>query len=186
MFAGEYPEKLLENIINKQSELKQREIEITGLLPELNAIFNFSAHKPRVKFFEGREGIKQIYQDTLYNNKEILAFLSIKEFDKQLLRQLYKEYVPLRIKKGIPAYVIAPGEPLSAEYKKRDKDELRETRLVDPKKYPFSIEIDIYNNKVSLMSYTANELFGVIIESEQVHKTMKFIFKLIWENIKDS
>lgn len=184
IYAGEYPEKLLTNIIQKQGDLKKREVEITNLLPELKAIFNFSKDKPRIRFFEGKEGVKQIYMDTLYNNNEVLAFLSIKKFDPGLLKELYKEYVPQRIKKNIKAYVIAPAEPKTVGYQERDKKELRETKLVNPKDYPFSIEIDIYSqNKVAFMSYSSKEMFGVIIESKEVYSTMKYIFKLVWNNI---
>ncbi len=185
VYAGQYPHKLLTNILDKQNELKKREVEIMDLMPELNAIFNFSKDKPRVKFFEGKDGVKQIYQDTLTTKEDILAFLSINKFDPVLLKELYKEYVPERIRRGIKALVVAPGEPQSKEYHERDAKELRQTKLIDPQKYPFSIEIDIYgNNKVAFMSYTTKEMFGVIIESKEVYNTMKFVFQLVWNNIK--
>ncbi|HPI66997.1 MAG TPA: helix-turn-helix domain-containing protein [bacterium] len=185
IYAGQYPHKLLTNILDRQNELKKREAEIIDMLPELNAIFNFSLDKPRIKFFEGKDGVKQIYKDTLSSQENILAFLSIKKFDPTLLKELYQEYVPERIRKGIKALVIAPGEKESQDYQERDQKELRETRLVDPNKYPFSIEIDIYGgNKVAFMSYSSKEMFGVILESVEIHKTMKLIFELVWANIK--
>lgn len=184
-YAGEYPEKLLTNIIDKQNEFKKREVEVINLLPELKAIFNFSKDKPRIKFFEDTNGLKEVYQDTLYNNQEILAFVSVSSPDKNFRNWLENEYVKERVKKNILAKVVASADKDALEYKNKDTKELRETKLVDPQKYPFSIEIDIYgNNKVAFMSYTTKEMFGVIIESQEVYKTMKFVFQLVWANIK--
>lgn len=184
-YAGEYPEKLLTNIIDKQNEFKKREVEIVNLLPELKAIFNFSKDKPRIKFFEGLDGLKELYQDTLYNNQEVLAFISVSSPDKNLRNWLEKEYVKNRIRKNIFAKVVAPADREVLNYKNKDSQELRETKLVDVNKYHFSIEIDIYGgNKVAFISYSKEEMFGVIIESREVYNTMKFIFQLVWDNIK--
>jgi sugar-specific transcriptional regulator TrmB len=185
VYYGEYPEKLLENIVEQQKNLDQQEIKIKSLLPELSAIFNFSKNRPRVKFFEGEEGLKKVYQDTLFNNEKILAFLSVSAPDKKFVKWLYDYYAPERTRCGIKAWVIAPQDEGVKKYVKLDKKELRETKLVNPQKYPFSIEINIYgNNKVAFMSYGKKEMFGVIIESKEVHNTMKYIFELVWDNIK--
>lgn len=184
LYAGEYPEKLLENILQEQSKLQQKQVEISGLLPELKSIFNLSADKPRVRFFSGMDGLREVYEDTLYNNQEIFAFLSVAKIEKELLNWLYKDYAPQRASKKIKAYVIAPAEKATARYKELDAKLFKETKLVNPKSYPFSIEIDIYSNKIAMMSYSKKEMFGVIIESQEVNRTMKLIFKLIWDNIK--
>ncbi|HPA25249.1 MAG TPA: helix-turn-helix domain-containing protein [bacterium] len=184
-FSGQYPHQLLTNILDKQNELKKKEVEIFNLLPELNAIFNYAKNKPRVRFFEGAEELKKVYEDTLYNNQEILAFLSVVKPDRDFLKWLYEYYSPERSRRNIKAKVIAPKEKGVEKYTSLDKNLNRQTKLIDPQKYPFSIEIDIYgNNKVAFMSYTTKEMFGVIIESKEVYNTMKFVFQLVWNNIK--
>jgi hypothetical protein len=45
--------------------------------------------------------------------------------------------------------------------------------------FPFTNEIDIYGNKVAILSYTG-ELLAVIIESESVARTQRMIFELAW------
>jgi sugar-specific transcriptional regulator TrmB len=186
IYAGQYPEKLLTNIIDEQAGLKKREVEIMSILPELKAVFNYSQDKPRVKFFEGLNGLKEVYLDTVLSDTEdIKAFISMEKMNPDLHKWLRETYVPIRKEKKIKAMVIAPDDVVSKKYQEKDKIRLRETKLVDSKKYPFSIEINIYGqNKVALMSYDKREMFGVIIESEEVHKTMKFIFQLVWDNLK--
>jgi HTH-type transcriptional regulator, sugar sensing transcriptional regulator len=185
IFAGQYPHQLITNILDKQNELKKKEVAVSNLLPELNAIFNYAKNKPRVRFFEGTDGLKKVYEDTLYNNQEVLAFLSVVNPEKNFLKWLYEYYSPERSRRKIKAKVIAPEEKGVERYTTLDKSLNRETRLIDPQKYPFSIEIDIYgNNKVAFMSYASKEMFGVIIESKEVYNTMKFIFQLVWNSIK--
>jgi hypothetical protein len=66
------------------------------------------------------------------------------------------------------------------EYISKDQEQRRMTKVIDPKKYPFSIEINVYgHNKVALMS--AKEEIGLIIEGQEIHNTMKLIFQLIWD-----
>ena len=64
----------------------------------------------------------------------------------------------------------------------KDKEQLRETRLVSKEDLPFSIEIDIYgDSKVSLIS--GKEVMATIIESKEIHDAMKSIFELIWRKL---
>jgi len=60
---------------------------------------------------------------------------------------------------------------------------LRELRLVDPKKFPFTLEVSIYGyQKLSLIA--AKEGIGLIVEGKEIYNTIKSIFDLVWENIQ--
>lgn len=52
------------------------------------------------------------------------------------------------------------------------------TRLVDKERFPFTNEINIFRNKMIIMSYA--DLLGVMVESEVIAKTQKSIFELSW------
>ena len=64
----------------------------------------------------------------------------------------------------------------------QDKKNLREIRLVSVKDFPITNEINIYDNKVAIVSFSEDEaeLFGVIIESKEVAETQQQIFKMAW------
>jgi sugar-specific transcriptional regulator TrmB len=174
LFVGENPEKI-------QRDLKNKERLFSEILPQLQSIHNVRASKPKIRFYEGKEGLKEVYADTLkYKNQELLGFASY-DVINLLGHEWANSYLKGRIKNGVYARGIIPGtELMMKDFVSKDQEQRRMTKVVDPKKYPFSIEINIYgHNKVALMS--AKEEIGLIIEGSEIHNTMKLIFQLVWD-----
>jgi len=94
-------------------------------------------------------------------------------------------YIGARIKKGIHQRAIIPRTDFIIEgFSSKDQLQNRMSKLIDPKKYPFSVEINIYGfQKVALMS--AKEETGIIIEGKEIYNTMKLIFELLWDNLPE-
>ncbi|EKE21162.1 MAG: Transcriptional regulator, TrmB [uncultured bacterium] len=159
--------------------------EAKDMLPELLAIQKKDEEKVSVSYFEGIEGIKEVYNDTLKYPGEFVAFGS-EDVVSSLGYDWMNDFIKNRVKKNIQVRVIVP----TTKYFKenlilKDKQELRTIKFIDQKKYPFSIEIDIYGeSKVSLIS--GKEAMGAIIESTEVHNTMKLIFEILWEKLHDT
>lgn len=173
LFVGEDPEKIQRNLKNKEKLFSE-------ILPQLQSVYNVRGSKPKIRFYEGKEGLKEVYEDTLKNNKEILGFYS-DDIMKVLGMEWSMEYLKKRKKNQIWARGIAPDtEFIKKDFVSKDLEQLRMTKIIDAKKYPFSIEINIYGHqKVALMS--AKEEIGLIIEGAEIHSTMKLIFELVWD-----
>lgn len=184
VYLAANPNKMLELLEQQKAMVMAKLEEVRSILPELETIYNYSPSKPRIRYFEGLSGLKELYQDTLKNNQTIYSFDPVHEgMSKSLLKWLGEEYVPERIKKGVTIKVICPrfDQPATKRFIEESPKMKRELRLVPADKFPFTIEIEIYGSKVAIISYDVKEMFGVIIESEAVHKTMKCIFDLAWE-----
>jgi len=173
LYVASEPSELMNSIKNKEDLLK-------SILPDLNALNNLSIKKPKIKFYEGDEGIYRVVRDYLTAHKEVLKFANHEQFDLAL--KYDPELVERRIKNKIFLKMIVPDLPKSWEWKKKDNSQLRKTKIVSNKMYPFQTEINIYNNKIALTSY--KEKIGVIIESQPIANTMKMIFNLCWNSIK--
>lgn len=177
LFIGEDPEKIKRDLVNKERLFSE-------ILPQLKSIHNVSGAKPKIRFYEGVEGVKEVYNDTLKYSGEFVAFGS-----EDVVRILGKgwtdDFIKRRIKRGIHVRAIVPKtEYLEKEIQARDQEHLRITKLIDIKKYPFSIEIDIYgHSKIALLS--SKEMLGVIIESTEVYNTLKLIFELLWDTLPE-
>ncbi|MEK7173090.1 MAG: hypothetical protein AAB740_03875, partial [Patescibacteria group bacterium] len=61
-----------------------------------------------------------------------------------------------------------------------NKTSYREIRLVTTKEIIFANEINIYDDKVSIISFGKDELIGMIIESKEIANTQRAIFKMAW------
>jgi len=52
--------------------------------------------------------------------------------------------------------------------------------LVSPEKFDFTNEINIYDDKVAIISFK-NELIGMIIESTEIANSQRAIFNMCWQ-----
>ena len=154
------------------------------VLPQLNSLNNNGKAKPRVLFYEGKDGLKNVYADTLKYNGEILSFAS-EHVANILGKDWVESYFKKRVKKEIHVRAIMPAtEFLTKEIISKDQAQLRMTKTINPSKYPFSIEINLYGrNKVALMS--SKEETAMIIEGEEIFNTLKFIFEFFWDTLPE-
>lgn len=182
-FSALSPQELIDYADRKSEEWKNTSDKISNLLPELLHLAPMSANLPKIRFYEGIEGIKEVYRDTLKNTSEILGFLTVEYIPQELKKYFVNYYTPKRKKKNISCRLVLIDCEKSRRYHKLDKQNLRKTYLL-PKKYlPFEIEISIYGeDRVALISFTENNLSAVIIQNLAIHNTLKSLY-LFCENM---
>jgi sugar-specific transcriptional regulator TrmB len=166
-----------------QESEKERAEKISELMPQLLAITNAIDKKPSIRFYEGKEGVKEVFRDILkYPDSEVLEMYSesyITEFDEEFFSQYF---TPRRIKNNIRVRAILPDNDAIQKYVvSKNVSELRQTKLLDKEKFGMRMEMNIYGrNKVSIISF--KEEFGIIIESQIIRDSMKTVFELLWGN----
>ena len=179
-YSAESPENLskfiFEEIKSKNEALKRTE----EIVPELKSIHNVK-DRPKVLFYEGREGLEKVYEDTLTSTEPIRAYANFEHMNAGL-PGYFPEYFKRRAKKGIWIRGLGPKTEQNLELAKRNFEEKRETALVPKEKYDFIPEINIYDNKVMIASW--REQLGIIIESTEIATAMKVIYELAWAEAK--
>jgi sugar-specific transcriptional regulator TrmB len=149
-------------------------------LPELRSLQGAKERSPHVRFFEGWEGVRHVYEDTLTAKSELLNFAN-----SAVVRKFWPayddEYVAERVKRGISLRGIAPNDAAGKKVHGEDRERLREIRLVPAADFDFTNEINIYDHKVAICSFgSESSMFGVIIESKEVAETQKQVFEMAW------
>ena len=163
--------------------LKKKEALLGQVLPQLNLINNVTKTKPKIWFYNGIDGLKKVYADTLNYQGEILA-IGGEAVISEISLEWILDYVKKRVKKGIPVRaIVAKTSLLEKHFLSEDKKQLRTSKIIDSKKFPFPIEINIYGNK-RVFFVSADEEMGLIIEGVGIHKAMKSFFELAWKNLK--
>lgn len=180
-FSATNPQLLINHLLDDAQALK-------GLLPELLAISNKHAQKPKITFYEGVEGIKQIGEILLEvpgSVRESFMGIDPKTIHPEIKKYYETDFVNRRIEKGILYRGIVTGElPMGNRHQRTEKGQLRELKIIDMKKLPIKIHIDIFpRNKVALYSYRKDELMGIIIESPAFYETMRTVFTLAWAGV---
>ncbi|MCD5381502.1 MAG: BlaI/MecI/CopY family transcriptional regulator [Candidatus Pacebacteria bacterium] len=171
------PERLLQLAEEETKKYKTLVGEIHNILPELKSKYPGNKQRPRVRLYEGKEGLISAYEDTLTSSEEILAYASIENMHKAI-PGYFPDYYSRRANKGISIKSIHPDTEEARERAKSNKKESRNSALVPASKYNFSPEINIYDNKIVFMSLV--EKFSLIIESAELAEAFKKIFDLSW------
>lgn len=176
------PPSELVHILENKKEILDNKIEmVKAYMPQFEAVTSPQTVVPKVSFFEGPNGIKNIYGDILKKgDKETFAALSLDNAAPDIKKWMIKSFTPKKVKKNIFSKVIVSSKN-SKSYEKLNKKHLRRSLVVSHKKYPFEVEIDVYDgNKTAFISYDESEMMGVIIESSKIANTLKSLFSYIW------
>lgn len=177
-YAAESPKKVVSFLQSKIRMAERRLKTANEILPQLLSIYN-TKEKPKVKFYEGTEGMKEAFEDTLTAEKEILAYAVGADMFGALGEKYFREYFKKRVARKISVRVIAPDDEESRAIAANDEREMRISALIPKDKYYFSVETDIYNNKIMVASW--KEKFAIIIESQEIASAQRKIFELAWE-----
>jgi sugar-specific transcriptional regulator TrmB len=179
-YTAESPDNLVSLLRNEKTKAEKALVAAEALALELKSIQK-KDERPQVKFYEGADGMKQVYEDTLTSKETILAFATIEDVHAAF-SNYFPRYYKRRAEKGINIRAVFPDTPLSIERTKYDTEEARESVLVPANIYTFHPEINIYDNKMMIASW--REKLGIIIESTEIADAMKKIFELAWIGAK--
>ena len=177
------PAVLITMLEQRQGEMEQKKKKLMEVLPDLEHIRNPSILQPKVRFFSGIEGIKQIYEDTLrYANQDLFA---IGDFDHYFPREHSKElndwmweYCKRRAAKGI-AYrgIVNKSKTTDLAFKRR-KGERRIFKMLQG--IDLTVEINIYSDKVAVIS-SSHDMVGLIIEDKPTADTLRNFHQALWK-----
>jgi len=181
------PEELLAYLDRDKREIEkdieQKKYFLKQHLVELQSLQNIRTTKPQVRFFEGDLGMREAYEDTLRcTEKKISAFANV-ETMHGALPNFFPEYYIRRKNAGVSIRAVLPDNTLSLERRTFDSRELRSTKVIDNKKYHFTPEINLYDDKVLIVSWL--EKMAIMIESAEIADCFKKMYDLLWENIPE-
>ena len=167
---------------NPQALLKKAQEQLTNTqeaLPQLLALFNLAGNKPKVHFYQGIDGLQKIYEATWASKEPIYAFSDYKKMMNLMEKWMWK-YAEERTKRGIKFFCIAKDGPWAKKMVIKNVEHKREMKIV--KEGTFDTEINIYENKVAMMSFQ-RPFAGVIIEDAAIAQTLKSIWQMLWTKL---
>jgi len=166
------PHALLEDQYNKYSELEKA-------MPELVSLHEKYVVTPQMTVYEGAEGVIKIMNDTLHTSTGLLCWADVTVAVDGLSADFYESYIKTKVERGVWLKGVFCYDSAALRFKKKGREELREVYLVPKEKFPFKNEINIYDDKVAIVSY--EEKVGVIIQNKTIADTQRAIFDLGFE-----
>ena len=178
-FIAESPQRLVDLIELEKKKIEIKEKEIKRILPNLKELVKLSEKEPKIRIFEGKEGLKEIQKDILLtkNLKSIEEFIPLDEAYKIFPphKKDHRHYMAKRIK--VPERVIytsKKGPILKSE------DGLIKRKFIPFKKFPFSVEVTIYGNKTVIVHF--KEIKAILLEGKELSDSFRTFFNLAWKN----
>lgn len=170
-FRAQSPHSLLEDQQKKYKDLEKA-------LPELINLNEKYTATPQMSVYEGEKGLIQIMEDTLTTKTELLCWADV-DLAVGSLRSYYPSYIAKKVKRKIWLRGIFSYSKLALRFKETGEKELREVYLIPKEKFPFKNEINIYDDKVAIISH--KDQVGVIIQNKDIADTQRSIFNLGFE-----
>jgi len=160
--------------------LDEQRQSVDAVLPELRSIHNASTVKPRVRFYEGVEGIKHVLDDTLTcRSKRLLGMLSMGDLFNVPGRGAMQDYVQRRIRARVALKVLRSREKDVGDIWPTRREDLRELRYT-PSGIVFDMTMYIYDETVSIIS-SRRENFGMTIQSSELARMQEHLFMVLWQ-----
>ena len=163
------------------SMLETKKKRMAEILPDLSKLFVSHHVRPKISFFEGREGVKKIYDDALdCTTKEIKQIVRARQHNEVVGDAFINEFIRKRIARGIVTRNLHPkhGDLYTEKRGMEDPKLKRYVRYLPPSVFYAAI-IMIYDHKVAMVS-TKEENFGFIIESKEFSNTLSAYFDFMW------
>lgn len=186
-FTAEKPEEALESLRqNKIKMMKEFDANIgafSAVIPELASLTRQNVPLPKISFYEGAQNLKKMYLDILTSKTEVLCLSSIEDLLDLFGKQYDQWFVRKRAKKRIPLRYIAKASSAEKLESKKDSKYLRRSRHFSSISFDISNEINIYDGKVSIITLK-NERIGLLIQSDEIYRSMKILFELLWKTAR--
>jgi sugar-specific transcriptional regulator TrmB len=176
VYRPENPVALEQLARKSRQQALERERTVQAALPTLLNYFYTFSEQPGIKFYQGADGIKEIYNDTLRTNKDIYVVRSQHDQDLMSL-DFYDRFKQRRAKLGIKTFMLNPSTDSTAWNADSDALNNIDRTAVRPQDYTSKVELATYGDKTSVISF-GEEAIGMIIESPQVADAMRQLFQL--------
>lgn len=185
VFSPSHPSLLLSNIERKEKEIALSREILQSSLGSLSSKFNLITGKPNVQFFEGKEGVERVLNDTLSSKDEILTYVDM-EIVEKYFKDINDKYVEKRSKMEIKKRLLVIENNftnnLFNKWSKENPDYFNVTDLKMVKTPLNNIEgaIQIYGNKIGLITISNENLISIIIDDERINKLFRSMFEALY------
>jgi HTH-type transcriptional regulator, sugar sensing transcriptional regulator len=180
-YAAESPEKILTYLEQQQATSAKRVEAAKQFIPQLKSLHNIHS-RPKVRYYEGVEGLKEVYEDTLKSKEDLRSLAQVDEAEGAL-EGYFPKYYQRRAANNIAIRAIFPNSPGAHHLKSKDAIEKRTSLILPNNEFDLKPEINVYDNKVMIASW--REKLGIIIESQEIANAVKLLFELAWKEAKN-
>jgi len=178
LYMAESPEKL-ESIIERMRH------DIRRNMPEFASLYNLHSSGAFIKYYEGLESIKSVYESMLRDVRPHENYSVIGD-TKQWLEQdpdFFLDFTRRRARLDINIRILMQDSEIAREHKKIEKT-LNEKVKIMPPDFKLTANMVIIPRRVIYNQLTP-PLLAMVIENESIIRMNQEFFEAIWRSIPD-
>lgn len=155
------------------------------LVPQLlNLQSSSPSLAPKMKYYEGKEAVQNLFMQSLESKTEILSYTHVQKL-KEKFEDLLHDYCDKQSQRQQKIRRISPFDSESQNfiyeyYPQEYIDSYVQLLYINPKEFSMENDVCIYDDRVAIISLHKGEHIGVIIESQVYADTSRTIFNLSW------
>jgi sugar-specific transcriptional regulator TrmB len=177
------PQELVSLAQKKQEQYKVTAKELEQNIPELQALYNLKHERPKIRYYEGTEGIKKIYEETLSVEKIYVHCMT--QDAREIMGSYLDTYFTRVIRKMIFTQEIVSDSDVDKEYQKEYSTSRNEIITIS-QKYITNTDYMIYGNCIAFITYKDKKPVGIVIEDPEIAHFERIKFMLIWKIAKEN
>jgi len=176
LFAAESPDKLESMLETKKQELKNN-------LPELQSLYNLKGGESLIKYYEGLESVKTVYETILKEVKPKDEYRVISDTEKWMSvdPEYYQNFLERRAKKNIQSKIITKKSPTTLKFNKYSANYKMEQKFM-PEKVAMTVNQIILPNKLILHQFIP-PVMAIVIENKSIIRAHQETFDLLWQSL---
>lgn len=187
-FVANDPNSLVGYVDRKCKTFDYHRNCLLALIPKFRGLGeDFTLNKPVITYFEGIEGVKNVMLDALSAQGTFRAYVCLDKWLKCGHADFLFEFKDLRIfDKKIPLKTIVPDTPAVREFFETNYEAgcgLTDILYV-PASGMFENEMNIYNDKVSIIHLDKGSEYGVVIQDPQIAEMHRSMFDIMWQKFQ--
>jgi len=187
-FTPVSPERLKDLLDEKAREIRRIDLDLRTNFAVIETLFeNHRSSFPKVRFYEGENGLKTVYFDSLWAAEILTIGRGDGEmFDPETAPGFVKEFIRELTEREISVHEIIEETPAALDYAKRYKTETHEIAMM-PKAQrgaPAHSVKHIYADKIAYISF--DHLTAVVIENAALAEGERSTFELLWGRFNKS
>lgn len=180
LFRVKHPRQIKNLLLKKEEEFLNAQKSYHDTMGQILAEYNIAHNKPFIKFYEGKDGLKKVYEHINKYAKEVRVIRSLYDYENSEIRAMITDQLQKQAEKNILSYVLSPALPHMKEEKLLfDPKRNIVRKIVDKKNFSLPAQVIIYNNTVSITTMK-DDIITTIIENKDIADTFKKVFEYAW------
>ncbi|MEK7105496.1 MAG: helix-turn-helix domain-containing protein [Patescibacteria group bacterium] len=179
LFAAERPEKLEAIIESKKTDLARA-------LPDLSALYNLRGEEGTIRFYDGLEAVKSVYESLIKDVKPHEDYLIVSDLSQWLSLdpEFFQNFVERRAKLPINIRMLAQPSEIARQHKKHERAYNESVRFL-PEGTKLTTNLVIIPKRV-VIHQLVEPVFAMTIENPSIIRLHREQFEIMWKALPEA